>query len=170
MFTQYQSVNTGDVYAAWSQTVNKVLQVFVAASSNNGISFTTTQLSLTTSGGPAEIPTIGAAGSDVYVGWYQPNGCTYASSGACIFVAYSNNNGQSWSAPIFTNPGSGVGEEQIVASGHNAYFTSDGINFVVFLQRRAVLVKRRTSLQLFALPELLSFLLRTRAVDSSRWS
>ena len=54
MFTQYQSVNTGDVYAAWAQGQ----QVYVAASTNNGISFKTTQLSLSTSGGPAEIPSI----------------------------------------------------------------------------------------------------------------
>ena len=41
----YQSANSGDVYVAWSQTVSRVLQIFVAASTNNGTSFVTTQVS-----------------------------------------------------------------------------------------------------------------------------
>ncbi len=43
----YQSSNSGDVYVAWAQTVSKVLQIFVASSTNNGASFTTTQVSTT---------------------------------------------------------------------------------------------------------------------------
>ena len=48
MYTQFQGTRLGVVYVTWSQTVtqsngSKVLQVFVAASSNNGTSFVATQ-------------------------------------------------------------------------------------------------------------------------------
>ncbi|MGI0091965.1 MAG: hypothetical protein ACREBS_09665 [Nitrososphaerales archaeon] len=126
MFTQFQQVNTGDVYAAWSQTVNKVLQVFIAASNDNGLTFKAVQLS--TAGGIT--PAIAASGSDVYVSWYQNTHCPGGSAGSgCIWVSSSTDNGQTWGAPVQLNPNHGVGEEQIVASGHNAYVTADGIYF-----------------------------------------
>ena len=44
MFTQYEGVNGGDVYVAWTQGVKQangslVSQIFVAASNNGGVSF-----------------------------------------------------------------------------------------------------------------------------------
>ena len=124
MFTQYQSVPSGHVYTSWAQTVSGVLQIFVATSSNNGLSFRTTQVSA--QGGIT--PSIAAWGSDVYVVWYQQSGCSSNAGGGCIAVASSTNDGQTWGAPVQLNP-STRGEPQIVASGSSAYVIADGIYF-----------------------------------------
>jgi hypothetical protein len=130
MFTQFQSVNTGDVYVTWAQSVSqsngtKVLQIFVAASNNNGQSFTVTQLSRNSTH-PQNTPAIGASGSDVYVSWFSGRNATSRGS---VYVSSSTNNGQSWSAPLDVVNPSSAGESEIVASGSNAYLISDGIDF-----------------------------------------
>ncbi len=113
----YQSANAGDVYVAWVQTVSGKLQPFVAVSTNNGGSFKTTQLS--TAGGIT--PALAAAGSDVYVTWYQTTSCpatalNKAPTQGCIYVDSSSNNGSTWTTPVELNPSS-KGEAQVVASG-----------------------------------------------------
>lgn len=130
----YQSANSGDVYVAWAQTVSGTLQIFVAASANNGASgsWTTTQVS--TGGGIT--PALAASGSDVYVTWNDPSPCPTTAlnpvvNGAtegCIYVDSSTSNGTSWSAPVELNPSTN-GEAQVVASGSCAYVTADGIYF-----------------------------------------
>ena len=130
MFTQFQQVNTGDVYVAWSQTVKQsngsmVAQIFVAASTNNGRNFTTTQLSHNSTHSQIT-PAIAAAGSDVYVAWFS--GQTYSENGS-DYVASSKNNGATWSSPVDIVRSERGGEVQIVASGPNAYAIGDGIFF-----------------------------------------
>lgn len=129
----YQSPNSGDVYVAWAQTVSKTLQIFVASSTNNGASFTTTQLS---SGGGIT-PALAASGSDVYITWYQDTSCpatalnpvVSGTTEACIYVDSSTNNGASWlSSPVELNP-SVKGEAQVIASGSYTYVTADGTYF-----------------------------------------
>ena len=127
MFTQFQSANPGDVYVAWAQsakvpTGSKLLQVFVASSTNNGQSFITTQLSgnLTHR---QETPAIAASGGDVYVTWHS------AAPGGSVYVSSSNDNGATWSAPHDAFNPSNAGESEIVASGSNAYLIGDGIYF-----------------------------------------
>lgn len=128
----YQSPNSGDVYVAWAQTVSGTLQPFAAVSTNNGASFTTTQLS--TGGGIT--PVMAASGSDVYVSWYQTTACPVTAlnpvvngtTEGCIYVDSSSNNGASWSSPVELNP-SVRGESQIVASGSYAYLVADGTYF-----------------------------------------
>lgn len=133
MFTQYQQVNSGDVYVAWAQTVKQangsnILQIFVAASTNNGKSFTTTQLSDNATN-DQNTPTIAAYGSDVYVAWFSAK-LSYQSPGG-IYIASSTNNGQTWSAPQDVYPLSTNGEAEIVATtGANVYVMMDQSNFV----------------------------------------
>jgi len=134
----YQSVNLGDVYVSWAQTISGTLQIFVASSSNNGGTFSVKQLS--TGGGIT--PALAAWGSDVYVTWYQTTPCpvtalnplnstTGEGQSGCIYVASSANNGGTWSAPVELNP-SVKGESQIVASGEYAYLVADGVWFSSF--------------------------------------
>jgi hypothetical protein len=130
MFTQFQQVTSGDVYVTWAQTVtqlngSKVLQVFVSASTNNGTSFTSTQLSHNSTNTQIT-PTISADGTNVYVAWFSAKNATGQGS---IYVSSSTNNGKNWSKPIDAINPSRNGEPQIVASGGNAYLTSDGISF-----------------------------------------
>jgi hypothetical protein len=133
MFTEYQSVNSGDVYVAWAQTVtqangSKILQIFVAASTNNGVSFTTTQLSHNSTNSQ-NTPAIAAYGSDVYVAWFSAK-LSYSSPGG-IYVSSSSNNGQTWSSPTDIYPLSTNGEAEIVATtGNNVYVMMDQSNFV----------------------------------------
>jgi hypothetical protein len=130
MFTQYQQVNTGDVYVTWAQTVtqangSKILQIFVAASTNNGKSFTTTQISQNATNSQ-NTPAIAAWGSDVYVAW---NSAKDSAGSGSIYVSSSTNNGQTWSKPVDVINPCRNGEAEIVASGSNIYLVSDGIDF-----------------------------------------
>ena len=128
----YQTFTAGDVYVAWVQSISGTLQPFVAVSTNNGVSFTTTQLS--TGGGIT--PALAASGADVYVTWYQTGACPVtalnpAPTKGCIYVDSSSNNGGSWTTPVELNPSS-KGEAQVVASGSDAYVTADGTYFSSF--------------------------------------
>lgn len=128
----YQSANSGDVYVAWAQAVSGTLNIFVASSTNNGSSFTVTEVS--PDGGIT--PALAAAGSNVYVTWYQTNPCPETAlnpevngmTEGCIYVDSSSNNGSTWTTPVELNP-SVKGEAQIVASGNYAYMTADGTYF-----------------------------------------
>ena len=129
-FTQYQRVPSGVVYVAWAQSVRQanrslVLQIFVATSTNNGLTFTATQVSHNTSN--AQIgPSLGAEGSHVYVAWFSE--ANYTNDGG-IYASASKDNGTTWTHPVdVVNPSSN-GEVQFVASGGNAYLTADGIWF-----------------------------------------
>ncbi|MDA4111374.1 MAG: glycoside hydrolase [Thaumarchaeota archaeon] len=130
MFTQFQNVSKGDVYVTWAQTVtqlngSKILQIFVAASTNNGTSFTRTLLSHNSTHSQIT-PAIAASGNDVYVAWFSGNTATLNGSD---YVTSSKDNGATWGAPVDVVPSERGGEVQIVASGSNAYFVGDGIFF-----------------------------------------
>ena len=130
MFTQFQQVNSGDVYLAWSQTVKQlngsmIAQIFVAASSNNGQSFVTTQISQNSTHNQIT-PAIAASGNDVYVAWFS--GQTSGENGS-DYVASSKNNGVSWGVPVDFVPSERGGEVQVVAAGANVYVIGDGIFF-----------------------------------------
>jgi hypothetical protein len=108
------TANGSYVYVAWSQTVSKVGQIFFAASSNYGATFSpaidvdtnTSQTSIT--------PVLAGYGSDISVAWTN-NGPSYVRS--------STDNGVTW-GPAF-NIGS-FHEPQLAAWGSNMYFVSDG--------------------------------------------
>jgi len=132
MYTQYQAANSQDVYVTWAQTVtqangSKILQIFVAASTNNGKSFVTTQLSHNSTNSQ-NTPAIGADGSDVYVAWFSAKQ-SYAAPGA-IYISSSSNNGQTWGSPVNIYDASTNGEAEVVATGSNVYVMMDQSNFV----------------------------------------
>jgi hypothetical protein len=129
----YESVNQGDVYVSWAQTVSQALQIFVASSTDNGVPGSWTVKQVSTAGGIT--PALAAAGSDVYVTWNQNSACPVTSlnplnettglgESACVYVDSSTNNGTTWSAPVELNPSTG-GEAQVVASGNYAYVVAD---------------------------------------------
>jgi len=133
----FQSINTGDVYITWAQTVSGTLQIFVAVSHDSGATFTTTQLS--TAGGIT--PALAGWGGNVYVTWYQNSACPETAlnqptgspptTSGCINVVSSSDDGKTWSTPVELNPSLG-GEPQIVASGNYAYIVADGVYFSSF--------------------------------------
>jgi hypothetical protein len=105
------------VYVVWSQSVNKQLQIFFAASSNNGGSFSKAiQLTSGVSPNGFITPVIAAAGSNVYV--------AYTGNGKNSYVVWSNDNGVRWKGPFFYAPDH---EPQIAAAGSNAYAIADGV-------------------------------------------
>ncbi|MFI5419360.1 MAG: sialidase family protein, partial [Nitrososphaerales archaeon] len=113
------------VYVTWSQSVNKQLQVFFAASSNNGASFSKAiQLTSGVSKNGFITPVIAAAGSNVYI--------AYTGNGKNSYVVWSNNNGATWHGPNFYAPDH---EPQIAAVGNNAYAIADGV--VVYVTNNA---------------------------------
>ncbi len=125
MFTQYQ--NTSDVIVSWAQTVSKAgLQVFVATSSTHGANFTITRVSPSIANGTAITPSVAGWGHDLYVSWYEQEGCTLYNGTGCTMVSTSTNDGKSWGPAIQLNP-SGDGEDQIVATQNTVYVVADGI-------------------------------------------
>ena len=130
MFTQFQQVTSGDVYVTWAQTVtqangSKILQIFVAASTNNGVSFTTTQLSHNATNSE-NTPAIGAWGANVCVSWFSAKS---AKGNGGIYVSCSTNNGATWSAAKDVINPSRNGESEIVIYQNNVYLVADGIDF-----------------------------------------
>jgi hypothetical protein len=112
-----------DVYVVWSQSVSKELQIFFAASTNSGTSFSPAiQLTSGTSENGFITPTIAASGSDVYI--------AYTGNGKNSYVVSSDNYGAagSWSAPFYY---SASHEPQIAAEGSNAYAIADGVGIAV---------------------------------------
>lgn len=137
----YQSIPEGYVVVAWAQTVSKVLQIFVAVSTNYGAkgSWTTTQVS--TAGGIT--PALAVSGNTVYVVWGQDTPCPATSinpaTGSppttqdCDYVDVGTVTAGSpptvsWTAPVEMGP-TPRSEPQIVASGPYAYYIQDGIYF-----------------------------------------
>lgn len=112
-----------DVYVVWSQSVSKVLQIFFAASTNSGGSFSKAiQLTRGSSSNGFVTPVIAASGSDVYV--------AYTAQGKNSYVMASDKNGAagSWTSPFHY---SDTHEPQIAAIGSNAYAIADGVGIAV---------------------------------------
>lgn len=112
-----------DVYVVWSQSVSDVLQIFFAASTNSGSSFSAAQQ--LTSGDSVNgfiTPVIAAAGSDVYI--------AYTGNGKNSYVIANDNNGAagSWTTAFYY---SATHEPQIAAEGTNAYAIADGVGIAV---------------------------------------
>jgi len=155
MFTQFQNVSSGDVYVTWSQTVtqangSKILQAFVAASQNNGVSFITTQLSHNATNSQ-NTPAIGAWGSNVYVSWFSAKNSVASGS---IYVSSSTNNGKTWSAARDVLNPIRNGESEVVATTNGlAYLVADGIYFSDTNNSGATWTPQ---LQLFSVPHISS--------------
>lgn len=110
-----------EVYVVWSQSVNNVLQIFFAGSTNNGTTFAAPiQLSSGDSTNGWITPVIAAAGSDVYV--------AYTGSGKNSFVIASDNYGATWNKAYHYGV---THEPQLAAIGSNGYAVSDGLQYAV---------------------------------------
>ncbi|MDA4129133.1 MAG: glycoside hydrolase [Thaumarchaeota archaeon] len=119
--TQYplMSVNGSNVYVVWSQTINKVLQVFEATSNNSGSSFgKPVQLTFANTAGGYITPVIASWGSNIYVAYV--NASNQASYVTCSTKAGVSG---SWS-PAF--PFSTFHEPQLAAvKGNVVYAIAD---------------------------------------------
>jgi hypothetical protein len=106
-----------DVYVTWAQTISTgVLQIFFAASTNSGGSFSPAKVVDNTPTGTDITPVLAAAGNDVYV--------AYDASGSSAVVS-STNNGGTFGTPFIYATGP---EPQIAASGSNVYAVADSFS------------------------------------------
>src|SRR5579872_2944164 len=87
------SANGSNVYVAWPETKSGLGQIFVAASKDNGISFSSPK-AVSVFGYNSVTPVIASAGGNVYVAWRQT---TVSTGSAYIEIATSNDNGATWS-------------------------------------------------------------------------
>jgi hypothetical protein len=104
------------VYVVWSQTpkLSEPAQIYIAVSSNNGVSFSSAALVYSDSSVAEITPVIAAWGSTVYVAWVQ---------GKATYVAASTNNGASFGAETKI---SSEHEPQLAAAGNSGYVVADG--------------------------------------------
>jgi len=109
------------VYVVWSQTPSssEPAQIYLAVSSNYGVSFSPAILVDSDSSVAQITPVIAAYGSNVYVAWSQSSES---------FVASSTNNGASFGTPLEY---SSMHEPQLAASGSYGYAIADGKSIYV---------------------------------------
>jgi hypothetical protein len=110
------TANGSNVYVVWAQSVDNILQVYFAASANNGVSFSPAKIVDNEPNATCITPVIASYGNDVYVA-YDGNGSSYVTS--------STNAGATFSTPF--RYGSGP-EPQLAAWGTNAYAVSDSFS------------------------------------------
>jgi hypothetical protein len=105
-----------NVYVVWSQTTgsSEPAQIYLAASTNNGLSFSSPILVDSDPGVAQLTPVIAAYGTTVYVAWSQ---------NSASFVASSTNNGTSFGG---ATEYSFQHEPQLAASGSHGYAIADG--------------------------------------------
>jgi len=113
------TANGSNVYVAWSQTVNKISQIYFTVSTNYGAigSFSAPTIVDTSATTAAITPVLAGYGSDIYIAW---------SAGTHSFERSSVDAGSSW-GPV-NQLGTGH-EPQLAAWGTYAYFISDGISY-----------------------------------------
>ena len=110
------SANRTHVYIVWSQTVNKVAQVFFAASSNFGASFTPA-VQLTKGSSGANTPVVASWGTTVYVAYDN-----ISTSESWVMASIHAGAAGSWTKPIQY----GLFHEPQVAAWHaNGYAVSN---------------------------------------------
>jgi len=104
------------VYVVWSQTpkASEPAQIYLAVSSNKGVSFSSAILVDSDSTVAQTTPVIAAYGSTVYVAWSQSSES---------WVASSTNNGASFGTPLEYST---LHEPQLAASGNYGYAIADG--------------------------------------------
>ena len=96
------------------------VDIFFAASNNNGISFST-PINLSNNTGISANPQIAASGNNVYVTWEDDT----TPGNADIFFAVSNNNGTSFGTPINLSNNTGFSNNpQIATSGNNNVYVT----------------------------------------------
>lgn len=112
------TANGSNVYVVWSQTtsVNGTLQVYFAASTNNGASFSAARIVDNSPNVTDITPVIASYGDYVYVA-YDANGSSWVTS--------SSNAGSTFTTPF--HYGSGP-EPQLAAWGTTAYAVSDSFS------------------------------------------
>lgn len=105
-----------NVYVVWSQTPksSEPAQIYLAVSTNNGVSFSPAILVYSDSTVAQVTPVIAAWGTTVYVAWAQ---------GSDSYVATSTNSGASFGAPFEYST---LHEPQLAASGSYGYAIADG--------------------------------------------
>ena len=142
---QQIATSGSNVYVTWVDTTSGNVDIFFAASNNNGVSFST-PINLSNNTGISANSQIAVSGNNnVYVTWIDdttPNG------NADIFFAVSNNNGTSFGAPINLSNNTGFSNNlQIATSGNNNVYvtwsdnTPAGSNLISSLRQVAITVR-----------------------------
>ena len=111
-----------NVYVTWQDNTPGNFDIFFAASTDNGQTFTNPPLNLSNSTGDSLNPQIAAVGNNVYVTWTgEPSG----GGNFDIFFAASTDNGQTFTnPPLNLSNNTGVSfNPQIAAVGNNVYVT-----------------------------------------------
>src|SRR5579872_2466392 len=118
------SANGSNIYVAWTQSLvsGGNALTFVAASSNYGASFTTTELSINLTAYSSDTPFIATYGNNAYIIWHA-----VASNGAAsVWVSSTTSSGMKWSTALQLDAKSGQADEpQIAAWGNYVYATWD---------------------------------------------
>src|SRR5215204_1853133 len=105
-----------NVYVTWMDTSLGNIEIFSAFSIDNGQTFNTS-INLSNSPGLSQLPQISSSGDNVYVVWQDKTPGIYD-----IFLASSNDNGQTFGSTINLSNNTGYSEHpQITSSGNNVY-------------------------------------------------
>ena len=119
-----------NVYVVWSGVTpdsNNLLNIFFAASNDNGQTFSIQAKNISNNAGSSFEPQISSEGSNVYVVWrtdFFPNPPNVISD---IFFAESNNNGQTFDTAENLSNNTGFSQfPQISSEGDNLYVAWDG--------------------------------------------
>jgi hypothetical protein len=111
------TANGTNVYVAWSQTLNKISQIYFTVSTNNGITFSAPIILDAAPTTAAITPVLAGWGSNIYVAW---------SAGTHSFERSSNDAGSTWGTVNQLGTGH---EPQLATYGNYAYFISDGVSY-----------------------------------------
>jgi hypothetical protein len=114
----FMGVNENNVYLVWNaaEIGGHVADVFISSSHDNGTTFST-PVNLSNDAGTSVEPMLAAGGSDVYVVWKDVTPGNWD-----VFIAYSHDNGSTFSAATNLSNNPGISREVTVAmSGDNVY-------------------------------------------------
>lgn len=110
--------NSGKIHVAWFTQGEKRAGVFYANSVNQGRSYSK-PIRVGVDGANISRPYLLALGSNIYLAWKEFNGST-----STVFLKRSNNDGMTWSDPIFIAETSGYSDHPLIISQQGKVYLS----------------------------------------------
>ena len=110
------TANGSNVYVVWAQSLHNILQIYFAASTNNGTTFSPAKIVDNLPNATCITPVLSSYGNDVYVA-YDGNGSSYVTS--------STNAGSTFTTPFLYGSGP---EPQLASWGNSAYAIADSFS------------------------------------------